>query len=52
MLLLFELYLLREIQLMGYLANRSPFPLSNGALKSKSFHPKLQIALVPKAIPF
>lgn len=52
MLLLLPLYLLREIQLMGYLANRSPFPSSNGVLKSKSIRPKLEIGLVPKAIPF
>lgn len=37
---------------MGYLVNRSPFPWSNGALKSKSLFPKLQIGLAPKAILF
>lgn len=50
MLLLLELYLLRQIQLMGYSANRSPSPLSNGALESKSPHPS-HAGFVPKAVP-
>lgn len=33
-LLLFQLYPLREIQLMGHLTARRPSPVSNGALKA------------------